>query len=211
MREVASNASTAAVSELDEFFEHVLATYCEARENDTMDSSHPLWSRFREAKAKIGGLPPLSKRTELIVKWSTGQGVWAKIPWIALLDTRETSFTNDGVYVVYLFRMDMTGVYLTLNQGVSKKLQRLGTSEGRAFIRSRAVEIREGCQSLTKHGFKLDNKIDLRANHSLGSDYEMATIAYKLYEVKNVPGTRALTRDLDVVLGAYDDYLKANT
>jgi hypothetical protein len=35
----------------------------------------------------------------------------------------------------------------------------------------------------------------------------MATIAYKLYEAGGVPDQAALTKDLEAVLGAYDDYL----
>ena len=203
-----SKTTTSAGADLSGFFEHVLETYRGARQRDTMDSSHPLWTRFKDAQVELERLGPVSKRSNVIVKWSTGQGVWAKVPWIALLDTRETSFTNDGVYVVYLFRMDMTGVYLTLNQGVSRKRDRLGTSEARAFIRNRAADLREGCRSLKKHGFALDNKIDLRADHALGADYEMATIAYKLYEAGAVPDQAALTQDIEAVLGAYDDYLK---
>ena len=39
------------------------------------------------------------------------------------LDVRETGTTQHGVYPVLLFRQDMTGVYLTLAQGVTEPKQ----------------------------------------------------------------------------------------
>jgi hypothetical protein len=41
------------------------------------------------------------------VKWSVGQDDWARVPWIACLDDRETT-TQEGVYAVDL-RQDMSG------------------------------------------------------------------------------------------------------
>ncbi len=54
------------------------------------------------------------------VKASTGLGNWAAVPWIAFLDSRETNSTQSGVYPVLLFREDMTGVYMTIAQGVTQ-------------------------------------------------------------------------------------------
>jgi len=70
--------------------------------------------------------PWMKTRQHLKVEWSAGVGRWAKIPWIALMDRRETTTTQQGVYCVYLFREDMSGVYLTLNQGVNKVIKELG-------------------------------------------------------------------------------------
>ena len=50
------------------------------------------------------------------------------------MDRRETVSTQQGVYGVWLFRKDMTGVYLTLNQGVTEPYKRLGTAGAREFL-----------------------------------------------------------------------------
>ena len=77
------------------------------------------------------------------VKWSLGMGNWARVPWIALLDNRETNTTQSGVYGVFLFREDMSGVYITYNQGVTKIINENGTSEGRNILQEKANELRE--------------------------------------------------------------------
>ena len=134
-------------------------------------------------------------------------GNWATVPWIALMDQRETKTTQHGVYVVYLFRADMSGVYLTLNQGVTKLKKSMKRSQAREELRRRAESIRPLVADLTESGFKLDNQIDLSARNTIGADYEYSTIAYKLYEATKVPDDSTLAADLDRVLDAYDKYL----
>ncbi len=48
---------------------------------------------------------------------SPGIGNWAEIPWIAVFDREITETAQEGYYIVYLFRKDMSGVYLSLNMG----------------------------------------------------------------------------------------------
>jgi len=51
------------------------------------------------------------------VKASVGQGQWADVLWIAVFDKSINQSATEGYYIVYLFRADMSGVYLSLNQG----------------------------------------------------------------------------------------------
>jgi hypothetical protein len=51
------------------------------------------------------------------VRSSMGCGGWAKVPWLAVSDPSET--TQHGLYLQYLFRADMSAVYLCLGQGAS--------------------------------------------------------------------------------------------
>ena len=55
---------------------------------------------------------------EFAVRSSCGCGGWAKVPWIAVSDPSES--TQAGLYLQYLFRADMSAVYLCLGQGTSK-------------------------------------------------------------------------------------------
>ena len=50
-----------------------------------------------------------------------GQGLWADIPYIAIMDTAETESTQESIYVVYLMKIDGSSMYLTLNQGEKGK------------------------------------------------------------------------------------------
>src|SRR5262249_54472819 len=82
-------------------------------------SAHPLWGFYRALGRSLASSDPVQRRQpHLDVTWSLGQGQWASIPWAACYDRRDTTTTQRSIYVVYLFREDMSGVYLTLNQGV---------------------------------------------------------------------------------------------
>ncbi len=147
---------------------------------------HPIRDVFRRIGDELRASSPVRKRPQLRVEWSMGQGNWAKVPWIALLDKRAAKSIQDGVYCVYLFREDMTGVYLTFNQGVTEPKKR-GVRVGYEELRRRADSIRSTSRSLEARAFSLANDIDLRAKRGLGADYEVSTIAHKFYEAANVP------------------------
>lgn len=51
------------------------------------------------------------------VKGSVGQGRWAEIPWVCIFDKTISIKTTKGIYIAILFKADMSGFYLTLNQG----------------------------------------------------------------------------------------------
>ena len=57
--------------------------------------------------------------TRYKVEGSAGKGNWAGCPWVSIFDISITESAQSGYYPVYLFREDMTGVYLSLNQGVT--------------------------------------------------------------------------------------------
>lgn len=66
----------------------------------------------REIPEGLAQLPYIDDRYK--IQGSVGQGNWATIPWIAIMNKSETETTQQGVYVVYLFAEDMESVYLTL-------------------------------------------------------------------------------------------------
>lgn len=201
-------ANIGVATELQSSFEGILAGYRSARSADAFSGSHPIRELFRRIQLDLQGTASIKRRPTLIVKWSIGQGNWTNVPWIALLDRRETDTTQHGVYPVYLFRQDMSGFYLTFNQGVTRPFKRLGKTEGRKLLKATIAEIRANCQSLDEAGFRLDDRIDLAASSGYGADYEVSTIAYKYYEAAHVPDDVALAADLEAVLAAYDSYLE---
>lgn len=187
--------------------EQILTRYAEARSSEPIGKEHELWGVFEELQEEFSELEVVKSKPTLKVSWSAGQGVWAKVPWIAFLDSRETNTTQKGVYCVILFRQDASGVYLTFNQGVTEPHGRLGAREGRKFLHENAIEIRQRAAELSANGFGLDDKIDLRADPGLGAEYATSTIAYKLYEKGRVPADNEIASDLTLLLTAYDQYL----
>lgn len=187
--------------------EQILTRYASARSSEPIGKEHELWGVFEELQEEFSELEAVKSKPTLKVSWSAGQGVWAKVPWIAFLDSRETNTTQKGVYCVILFRQDASGVYLTFNQGVTEPHGRLGAREGRKFLHEKAIEIRQRAAELSANGFGLDDKIDLRADPGLGAEYATSTIAYKLYEKGRVPADNDIVSDLTLLLSAYDEYL----
>jgi 5-methylcytosine-specific restriction enzyme B len=170
-----------------------------------------LWAAFEHARAAMESLEDVGGNPHVRVKWPPGQGNWAKVPWIALLDDRVTNTTQRGVYVVLLFRQDMSAVYLTLNQGVTQPKADLGARAGRERLRARAREIRATSSELAGNGFMLDDEIDLRTESGLGADYEVSTIAYKLYPSGQVPHESAIEADVEALMDAYQAYVDGQT
>jgi len=195
------------LSSVSESLELILDRYAEARVGEAFGSQHELWSVFEDLKRTLSNRPSVVARPTLRATWSAGQGNWAKVPWIALLEEQETGTTQRGVYCVFLFRQDMSGVYLTFNQGVTQPKNQHGRPRAHQLLQNKATDLRRLCGDLVKREFNLDDDIDLRTDSGLGSDYENSTVAYKFYEAGQVPTDDLLSEDLEAVLKAYDRYL----
>jgi hypothetical protein len=178
------------------------------RRSKPFGTDQELWAIISRLQERLSSLPAVTSRKSVRVTWSVGQGNWARVPWLAFLDSRVTDTTQRGVYEVLLFREDMSGVYLTFNQGVTEPKRIHGAAAGLQLLRENASSLRNECDDLRRSGFSLDSEIDLRTEGSLGRDYEAATIAYKLYERGAVPDDDQVARDVEALLIAYDNYIK---
>lgn len=200
------------MTNLAESIEIILTRYLPARQEGDggqFGKSHHLWAEFERFAQGMRGLDAVRKRPNIEVKWSAGQGNWARVPWVALVDPAETSSIQKGVYVVFLFREDMSGVYVTFNQGVSALKLRHGTRGSREILKERAGLLTPFLEGEPR-GFATGRGIDLRTEASLGRAYEHSTIAYKLYERGSFPSDAEVDADLEVLLNAYDRYLDSS-
>ncbi|RCX18600.1 dynein-related subfamily AAA family protein [Fontibacillus phaseoli] len=185
---------------LKESLDHILHTYHEAKSESF--ANHPLGALFRKIlPEQLRLLPFVSEHIR--IQGSVGKGNWAGVPWIALMDTRVTKSTQYGEYIVYLFAEDMSAVYLTFNQGVTKPKTDLGKREGYAFLEQKVLELREG---LNFEGFSTDEDIHL-TSAGLGRDYQVSTAAYKRYYASNIPNDDQLVADLEQLMATYQEYV----
>lgn len=138
-----------------------------------------------------------------LVKGSGGQGAAAIVPWIAVFNPDETDRAQHGMYVVYLFKADMTQVVLSLNQGVTELVERFGTTEGRKRLVGQATEVRGAMPVL----FDYAASIDLGGPPGLPRDYEAGNIAAVVYDTSSLPATDYLARDLHTFIRLYDNAL----
>jgi len=135
---------------------------------------------------------------------SAGQGNWTYSPWVAVFNKKITKSAQNGYYIVYLFREDMKGVYLSLNQGMTDiRNQTSNNGETKRILRSKASEFRT---QLKDHLFsELLENIDLRVENSPNAPfYEAGNIYAKYYSADDLPSEDILEADYKEILSLYE-------
>jgi hypothetical protein len=132
-----------------------------------------------------------------VVAASRGQGRFAEIPWAGIRRKDVAPTFREGIYVIYLFRGDMTGVYLSIALGVEELASALPKD---TTVDTVIRRIRERLPSPT--GFTGD-QIDLRGRLKLAEMYERAVVWSRFYHGKAVPEEPILVRDLQNALACY--------
>jgi 5-methylcytosine-specific restriction protein A len=122
---------------------------------------------------------------------------------VAILDSLITDTTQAGYYPVYLFREDFTGVYLSLNQGVTD-VRRKFRSDAPHALRTQAINYR--AQIGPPPTRFPETEIDLRPSKKsrLSPDYEAGNVYSTLYREDNLPTEEVLTADLHGILDLYE-------
>lgn len=137
---------------------------------------------------------------------SIGQGRWADIPWVAILNPIATKSPQDGIYVVYLLDSQTKKLYLSLNQGVtsfedknkSQKLFRRSNALRELLTQKELVGLRNEPLSLA-----------IRSSSKKPNYYANASITakeYSLQEINNLKDEDFL-QDLIRFLRLYDKLL----
>lgn len=134
------------------------------------------------------------------VQGSSGQGVWTDNPWIAILDKLITETPQSGYYPVFLFRKDMSGVYLSLNQGVTEVRENY-KSNTRKVLKLRAQDYRAKLDY--EEGELLE--IDLNSKTTNARLYESGNIIAKFYSRDSLPSNENLTQDILKYLSYYEE------
>jgi 5-methylcytosine-specific restriction enzyme A len=137
-----------------------------------------------------------------LVRGSAGQGNWARVPWAAVFDRFVTDTAQDGYYVVYLVREDFTGIYLSLNQGVTTVKKQYGADAKKALsVRASDYLARIGtvADDLIRGPIELESHSRL----GLGALYERGAICSKYYRRGNIPDDATLAADLRQFIDYY--------
>ena len=162
-----------------------------------------LWAVMDKLKTLLERTPSVAARPHLQVDWSLGKGVWASVPWIALMDERETKSTQRGLYVVFLVSRDMEVVHLVLLQGTTDVVNEHKRSGAMPLLRARSEAYRARVPELAEHGFRLDGDIALGAEGWRAQSYEASTIAHLPLMVESLRSDEALDAALEPLLAAY--------
>jgi MoxR-like ATPase len=163
-----------------------------------------LWDNLKALQAQLENLLCVQKRPNILVKWSLGKGVWAKVPWIALMNRRVTTSTQVGVYIVILVAEDLSTVYLTLNQGMTDLVEERGQAAASRTLVERSIAYQSQVSELKDLGIVVGNDIDLKTESWRPKNYEASTIAYAKFDVSDLPTDERLEELLEGLLRAYD-------
>ncbi|MGH0680004.1 MrcB family domain-containing protein [Bacillus luti] len=181
-------------SNLREKFLTVLNEYLQARTERF--AGHKMGSVVRnEMTTEITRLPFIN-HNQYVVTGSVGQGNWAAVPWLAIMNKEITTSTQRGYYIVYLFSEDMERLYLTLAQGV--------TETAKEDMQKIKEEIREQIHMSQK--VKKDDEIFLGTS-SKAKGYANSTAAYIAYDANKMPSEKELVEDLEEMLRYYEGFI----
>ncbi|MDR4985952.1 DUF3578 domain-containing protein [Bacillus cereus] len=181
-------------SNLREKFLTVMDEYLKARTERF--AGHKMGSVVRhEMTTEITRLPFID-HNQYVVTGSIGQGNWAAVPWLAIMNKDITTSTQRGYYIVYLFSEDMERLYLTLAQGVTET-----TKEEMQKIKE---EIREQIHMSQK--VKKDDEIFLGTSPK-AKGYANSTAAYIAYDANKMPNEKELVEDLEEMLRYYEGFI----
>ncbi|GAF66056.1 ATPase AAA [Bacillus sp. TS-2] len=178
---------------LQTHFLHIMNTYLKARKESF--AGHSIGALVRnEVPKEIRSLAFIDEN--YTVTGSVGQGNWAIVPWIAIMNKKVTTSTQRGYYLGYLFSEDMKRLYLTFAQGV--------TETSRQEMATINHEIRTEIQMGPK--VKKDDHIHL-GESKRARDYAYSTAAYIKYDMDNLPAEEELVHDLEEMTSYYESYI----
>lgn len=137
------------------------------------------------------------------IKGSVGQGQWAVIPWVCIFDKRITTTATKGYYIVILFQADMSGFYLSLNQGWTYYRDKYPKRKiAKEKIQNISTMLQEKLQEIPS---KFTNEpINLKSNADLPEGYELGNIISRYYSKDSLPTNREILKDIEDLLVMYE-------
>ena len=182
---------------LQDLIQTVLSRYPAARNQVLTD--HELAELIRKSIPRAIATKIPTQRYK--VYGSAGQGNWAAVPWVAVFDKLITETAQDGFYIVYLFREDSRGVYLSL-KGVTTARQ-LYRKDAKRSLRARAADFLGRISKLPPPFLAGEITLNVSELDSLGAYYEAGNICACKYDSGEIPASEILLSHLNQILDVY--------
>ena len=112
---------------------------------------------------------------------SVGKGNLAICPHVCILDTEITNSTRFGFYIAYLFKADMSGLYLSFMWGSTQFEHFDSTSNS---IREAVEEVQNLINEYDNTSFdnyNFNEKMNLASNKNLPRSYEESSIVFNCF------------------------------
>jgi 5-methylcytosine-specific restriction protein A len=161
----------------------------------------PAWSKLvQEIPLSFQSLLKLPENYKIV--GSIGKGNITDVPWLCVLDTDVTLSPQSGYYIVVLFKVDMSGFYISLNQGWTQYEKAYGTSKGKSEIQQNAQISQSSLRTIS--GFELA-RLSLGANRSLAKGYESGNIASQYFNLDESLSESDIYQCIFRLLSAYSE------
>ncbi|MDV8110420.1 DUF3578 domain-containing protein [Bacillus sp. BAU-SS-2023] len=153
-------------------------------------------------------IPRIIKKTlyldsqKFLVEGSCGKSRPANVPWLAIFINDITVSAQNGFYLVFLIKADLSGMYLSLNQGFTYFKEKYGTKEGKIKIKNIASRVRNIITTIPEGSL---SEIDLACVKGIGKDYGHGNIAAKYYSIDNMPSDNELINDIREYITSYEE------
>lgn len=142
-------------------------------------------------------LKNIEKLKDFKIKGSIGNGQFASIPWVVIMNEEITKAPTKGIDIVFLFSADGKKVYLTLNQGATYfKEKNLKKAE--------IVKISKSIYEILDSPKSEPVDIDLKSDTDLGKGYENTTISGYEYYINDMPNSSIIESDINKLLNDYE-------
>ncbi|MDY7044413.1 DUF3578 domain-containing protein [Virgibacillus sp. M23] len=125
-----------------------------------------------------------------MVEGSYGMGNYTETPWVSIFHRSITETAQKGFYIVIIFRKDMSGFYVSLNQGTTYLTKRF-KGNPRDKMREVASKLREELDIPHNELTAID--IDLISKTTNAKNYEAANICAKYFSYKNMNDSKLIT------------------
>ena len=168
----------------------------------------PAQQHLQAVRRELPDLVPLGMK---VLASGAGQSL-PVVPWIAILDSNVTTTAQEGLYVVYLYRQDLSRVYLSMNQGATQHQRNagdtglIGVAQDRAALaelRTEAALLREHLSDEALAGLTEVIELGAPRNRFLPCGYEAGNVAALEYDPAHLPDEAVLRADLSRFLALY--------
>ena len=133
---------------------------------------------------------------------SAGIGALAKVPWAAITVDKHIG-RKLGLDIAYLFKPDMSGVYLSLRVFFYQELQDKYGKFLPIYIKNRSNHIRDFLAESNKLRDDLLIGINLENGGQFAKIYSLGTVIAKYYDAENIPSTEDLVSDVNYFIDTY--------
>lgn len=130
---------------------------------------------------------------------SPGQGNWATVPWSAIFDRRYTETAQNGIYPVFLFKADGSGVYLSLGFGATTLIRIYGLNEAKVVAQGWKETIRKALPGLSHW----NSDVYVNEPGRNGANYNWATAGAKYYSQADLKNNDRIESDLKELTSIY--------